>query len=297
MSGHHHHHHSHQTPDRIGWAFLLNAAFTLIEFVGGYLTGSTAIMADAVHDLGDSLSLGMGYVLARLSLRHASERFTYGYRRLSLLAALINALVLVAGSIGVLSLSIPRLLAPQMPHTEGMLGLAVLGVVVNGYAAWQLSKGASLNEKVLNWHLLEDVLGWVAVLVVSLVLMVWPLAWLDPALSIVFTGFILINVLRHLRSTLVLFLQGVPDPALVRAVEQKLRALPAVEDLHHLHLWSLDGEHHVLTVHLVVDSMLDAGAQLQLKQQVQQQLAPFGLEHTTVELEFPDEDCRDKHAG
>ena len=297
---HSHQHHHHHTPDasgrRIGQAFFLNLSFAIIEFIGGVPTNSTAIMADAVHDLGDSLSIGSAWILNRLGRRSANSDFTYGYQRLSLFGALINGVVLVAGSVWVLSQVIPRLADPVMPVTEGMLGLAVLGVTVNGFAAYRLSAGTSLNEKVLNWHLLEDVLGWVAVLVVALIMQFvhWPI--LDPLLSIAFTGFILLNVARLLWSTGKLFFQGVPDAALLRDVRHTLLETEGVESAHHLHLWSLDGEHHVLTVHLVLTEDFDPAQQMQLKTDIAARLSGFELTHTTIEFEFAEEVCRDHGA-
>ncbi len=295
MHDHHHDHHHHGADGRIGVAFFLNFGFTIIEFIGGLLTNSTAILADAVHDLGDTLSIGLGWLLARLGRRPASAHYTYGYQRLSLLGALINALVLIAGSLWVLSEAIPRLQDPPMPDALGMTWLAILGVVVNGAAAWRLSGGRTLNEKVLNWHLLEDVLGWVAVLIVSLVLQVveWPI--LDPLLSIVFTLFILVNVLRNLRTTLRLFLQGVPEAGLGEEIRAKLLALPHVTDVHHLHLWSLDGEHHVLTAHLVLDIPLSAEAQREVKDAIREACKDCDISHSTIELEQAEEPCRDAH--
>ena len=291
----HDHGHSHGGEGaRIGWAFFLNVGFTIIEFVGGVLTNSTAIMADAVHDLGDSLSIGFAWLLARLSSKQATASFTYGYRRFSLLGSFINALVLIVGSVWVLSEAIPRLDDPPMPIAGGMLGMAVFGVLVNGFAAYKLSKGKTLNERVLNWHLMEDVLGWVAVLVVAIILMVvdWPI--LDPLLSIGFTLFILFNVGRNFWQTVRLFLQASPSPELKQSVEQTLRSLPGVEDLHHLHLWSLDGERHVLSVHLRTGALNSVEDQKQLKHAISHALSEYELAHTTVELEFDTEPCRDR---
>ena len=278
---------------RIGWAFFLNITFTIIEFIGGIYTNSTAILADAVHDLGDSLSIGLSWILSTLSGKDSNANFTYGYRRFSLLGAFINSIVLIAGSAWVLSKAIPELFDPQMPKVEGMLGLAVLGVVVNGFAAWKLSKGQTLNEKVLNWHLLEDVLGWVAVLIVSVILMFvdWPI--LDPALSIAFTLYILFNVGKNLWTTMQLFLQATPNKAMSDSIHQSLSALTEVESIHHLHLWSLDGEHHVLTVHLVLHNIESLEQQIQLKEKIAKNLKAFDLEHTTIEFEIGDENCRD----
>lgn len=292
-SHNHNHHHEHSKNERIGWTFFLNVTFTIIEFIGGWLTNSTAIMADAVHDLGDSLSIGFAWLLSHLSDKQASSVYSYGYKRLSLLGALINSVVLIAGSIFVLFEAIPRLFSPEMPMVEGMLGLAVLGVVVNGFAVYKLQAGTTLNEKVLTWHLLEDVLGWVAVLIVSIILMFvdWPI--LDPLLSIGFTIFILFNVVKNLKSTLALFLQATPDKAIQNKVTNALITKDEVKGIHHLHFWSLDGESHVLTVHLSLKESLDVRKIKSLKQAIAEDLKPFNLSHTTIEFEFPDEVCRD----
>lgn len=291
---HKHDHQNNKDSARIAWAFFLNVGFTIIEFIGGALTNSTAIMADAVHDLGDSLSIGLAWVLAKLGKKPASSSFSYGYKRLSLLGSLINGIVLIAGSSWVLFQSIPRLFNPGMPVTEGMLALSIFGIAVNGFAAFKLSKGKTLNEKVLNWHLLEDVLGWVAVFIVSIILMFveWPI--LDPILAIGFTLFILVNVIKNVGSTLKLFLQGVPDQDLAGKIEDKLKNVSEFQHFHHLHLWSLDGESHVLTVHIELKADLSLEDQRDLKRRLSEELAEFDLSHTTVEFELDEEPCRDE---
>ena len=183
-----------------------------------------------------------------------------------------------------------------MPVTEGMFALAILGVTVNGVAAYRLSKGTTLNEKVLNWHLLEDVLGWVAVLVVSIVLQFadWPI--LDPLLSVGFTLFIMFNVVRNLWTTGKLFLQAVPDRELHNKIRRTLLGIGGVSDVHHQHLWSLDGEHHVLTAHIVVDGEFDVDEYGVIKDGVAAALEQYGLSHTTIEIELKREFCRDEAA-
>lgn len=291
--GHHHEHGRESDTSRIGFAFWLNFFFTIIEFIGGWLTNSVAIMADAVHDLGDTLSIGLAWCLGKLGHQKATNKYTYGFKRLSLLGAMLNGVILVAGSVWVLSEAIPRLLAPEMPVTEGMIGLAILGVLVNGLAAYKLHGGHSMNEKVLNWHLIEDTMGWVAVLVVAITLHFfhWPI--LDPILSIGFTLFILFNVVRYVIQTMKLFLQGVPDDIEQQEIRQALLTVEHVEEIHHVHLWSLDGEQHVLTAHLVLNVSVDAQTLKVLKKQVNDKLAPFHLAHTTIEFELPGEPCRD----
>lgn len=294
--GHSHSHcHAPSSGNPIALAFFLNLAFTLVEFAGGLLTNSTAIMADAVHDLGDTLALGLAWWLQTVSKKAANPRFTYGYRRFSLLGALVSGAILVAGSIWVLSLAIPRLSDPVMPHAQGMLYLAFLGVAVNGYAAYRLSKGRTLNEKALNWHLLEDVLGWVAVLIVSILLHFfhWPI--LDPLLSIVFTLFIAFNIFRVLNTTVAVFFQATPDQSIYAQVNERLVQLDDVHGVHGVHLWSLDGEQHVLTVHVQLNVELGVDQLKNLKIRIAQVLKDYNLAHTTIEFEFPGERCRDHY--
>lgn len=291
----HNHNHSHQNSSKnIAIAFWLNFCFTIIEFIGGILTNSVAIMADAVHDLGDTIALGFGWVLHKVSGKQATDKFTYGYKRLSLVGAFLNAVVLVVGSTWILFEAIPRLWQPQMPMAKGMVVLAIFGVLTNGYAAYKLSHGNTMNEKVLNWHLLEDVFGWVAVLVVAIVLLFvnWPI--LDPLLSIGFTLFILFNVIKHLRATVRLFVQATPSNKLYNEVKNTLLALDHVDNVHHMHLWSLDGDAHVLTAHLELNQPLDAPASIELKEEIATKLVAFELAHTTIEFEWPQEVCRDE---
>ncbi|GGW78090.1 cation diffusion facilitator family transporter [Alteromonas halophila] len=297
MHAHHHGHNDDTDSERIGWAFWLNFVFTIIEFIGGWLTNSVAIMADAVHDLGDSLSIGLAWILSKLGHRRANDRYSYGFKRLSLMGALINGVILIFGSVWIMTEAIPRLFDPQMPVTEGMIGLALLGIVVNGVAAYKLHGGHTMNEKVLNWHLLEDALGWVAVLIVAIVLQFYSWPVLDPLLSIGFTAFILINVIRYALQTIKLFLQGAPDPALQTEIRDTLQSIPEVAELHHVHFWSLDGEHHVLTAHLVLYKDADSKQLRALKSAVSARLAPFDLAHTTIEFEMPGEPCRDEPDG
>lgn len=304
----HQHNHSHsyahnhgaagnQEQRNIATAFWLNFSFTLIELLGGWWTNSVAILADAVHDLGDSLAIGFAWLAAIVAAKGATQAYSYGYRRWSLLSALVTGVVLLLGSIWVLVLAVPRLFEPVLPHAPGMIALAVLGVLVNGAAVFKLKTGKTQNEQVLSWHLLEDVLGWAVVLIGAVLIYFTGWAFLDPLLSIGFTLFILLNVWRSLKKTIALFLQVAPDLTLRENIETSLRQLPFVSDLHHLHLWSLDGEQHVLTVHLRLLSDSDSTQLIAYKQQIQQHLQPFNLTHTTVEFEMPTEACRDHSTG
>ena len=275
-------------------AFILNLGFTVFEIVGGIWTNSLAILADSVHDLGDSMSLGLSWYLERYSNRGGDERFSYGYRRFSLLGALINTIILIVGSLFILLRAVPRLIYPEPINAQGMALLAVIGILVNGLAALRLRKGKSMNVQIAAWHLYEDVLGWVAVLVVSIALYFWNIPILDPLLSILITGYVLWNVIRNLKKTLSLFLQAVPDAFNLDDVKRRLLAMEHVLSLHHTHIWSMDGEHHVLTAHLVVEPCTTRDEIAQLKREINSFTSDLDIAHTTLEVEYEDEDCRMK---
>lgn len=288
MSHDHSHGHDHASAGgRLGLAFGLNVAFTVVELVGAWATNSTAIAADALHDLGDSLSLGFAWGMARLAGRGPTPTYSYGLKRLSLLGALVNAAVLLGGGLVVLTESVPRLLDPGQPDAQGMLGLAVLGVIVNGAAVWRVRGGRSLNERVVTWHLLEDVLGWVAVLVVSVVMLFVDLPILDPLLSICITMWVGVNAARNLRRAVDVFLQAVPPDVDPAALHTAASTVEGVVDLRHLHVWSQEGEHHVLTADLVVECAALQEAE-GLAEQVRSLLHEAGVEHVTLQLASAD---------
>jgi len=272
-------------------AFFLNLLFTVAEFAGGLLLNSLAITADALHDLGDSFSLGLAWFFERLSGRKPTTLFSYGYRRFSLVAAFLNGVVLLIGASIILWSAVPRLLSPVRPDAPGMLVFAVVGILVNGAAAFRLKRGNTLNEQMVAWHLVEDLLGWAAILFVSLALMVWNVPVLDPAVSLLITLVVLVNVVRNLRRTVVIFLQGVPPSLSLQAVGDHLSRLPGVAGVHDLHLWSLDGEHHILTAHVVIPEGSTGEEAMAIKCRVRDAATALGIQHATLEIERMGEAC------
>lgn len=286
----HDHHHGNENQN-LRTAFFLNLAFTVFELIGGFFVNSVAIISDAVHDLGDSLSLGTSWYLQHKSKQEADQTFSFGYERFSLLGALINSVVLIAGSIYVIYEAVARLQSPESPDAQGMFVFAIVGVAVNGFAAWKLSHGSSMNERVVSWHLLEDVLGWVAVLIVSIILQFRDIPWLDPALSLFITAYILWNVVRRLKETLFIFLQGAPKDISLEGLRQELLQIDKVASLHHTHIWSLDGEHHVFTTHVKLEHIDTFEQLLQVKEAIKKKLARYSFTHCTVETELEEETC------
>ena len=291
---HQNHSHAHGGAGNLKVAFLLNLGFTIIEIAGGLWTNSIAILTDAVHDSGDCISLGFAWYLHKISSRKRTSAYTYGYRRFSVLSALITGLVLLAGLTFILWKAVNRLMNPEPVLAPGMIALAVIGVLMNGAAVLRVRKGESLSEKVVSWHLLEDTLGWIAVLIGALIMTFrdWPI--IDPILSLLISLFVLYNVGRNLRKALAVFLQRSPAGFDADKLENELRELPRVQDVHHMHAWTLDGEHHVLTTHLVMGPGTSRDQILAAKQAVREKLDSEEFEHITVDVELEGEECASK---
>ncbi|MEA3440769.1 MAG: cation diffusion facilitator family transporter, partial [Chloroflexota bacterium] len=200
-------------------------------------------------------------------------------------------IILVIGSLFIISRAIPRLIEPEHTSAQGMILFAVVGVLVNGFAVFRLRDSKSLNARVVAWHLLEDVLGWIAVLVVGIVLLFTDNLYLDPILSILIALYILYNVIKNLRETIGLFLQAVPKDLEIQELESQLMAVENVKSIHHTHIWSLDGEHHVLTTHVVVDESIPKDAVRCLKDDIKGILRSYDFSHITLEIEFGEGDC------
>lgn len=290
----HHHHHSHGAAlGRMQWAFALNLIFACIELVGGFLTNSVAIMSDALHDFGDALAVGLAIVLEKVSHKKSDGQFSYGYRRFSTLGAIITGLILIIGSVFIFVEAVPRLLNPQQPHADGMILLALLGLAVNGYAAFRVSKGESLNEKMLMWHMIEDVMGWAMVLVGAITMKFFDVPRLDAAMAIALALWIMYNVFRNLREALQVFLMASPVNVDVSEVEAALAKIPLVESIHHGHLWSLDGQSHIYTGHLVLVSTATVVDMEVVKIKAKKIVKEFGIVETTLETELSGSVCED----
>lgn len=284
------HKHEHQHSN-IKVAFVLNVTFTIIEIISGILFNSMAILSDALHDLGDSFSLGLAWWMQEFSEKESNELYSYGYRRYSLLSALINALVLVAGSVIIIYNAIPRIFSPEPTNAQGMIGIAILGIIVNGIAVIKSRGGKALNEQVISWHLLEDVFGWIAVFIVGIIMYFQEWYILDPLVSVFITLFILYNILKKLKDTVLVFLQTVPKEIDLDKIINSFLAIEQVVDSHHTHIWSLDSEYHVLTTHLVVDKNTTLEEYLKIKSKVKESCKQFNIEHLTIQIDYEDESC------
>lgn len=290
MSHAHHHHHgpSQSTPLKALCAALaVTGVVFFAELIGGWVSGSMALMADAMHMLSDAAGLIIAVAAVMAGRRQATARATYGYRRIEVLAALVNAVTVIVISIFIVIEALRRLHAPAEVDAPTMLVIAVIGLVANALSAWILSRHreASVNVEGAFLHVVVDMLGSVAVIAAAVVIHVTGLRAADVVASIIIAALVIPRAWQLLSNSAKVLLEQVPHGFEVEAVEPALRALDGVNDVHDLHLWSLDGAHVLATAHLVIADTADPGM---LLDQAQHCLERLGIDHSTIQLERPE---------
>ena len=269
-------------------AFILNIAFSIFEFFGGLFTNSISILSDSIHDLGDAFSIGISYFMERKSKKSADNKYTYGYIRYSVLGGVITTTILLVGSILVIVGAVKRIINPVEVNYSGMIILAIIGIVLNFIAAVVTREGDSINQKAVNLHMLEDVLGWIVVLIGAIVMNFTDIKIIDPIMSMGVAVFILINSLRNLKKVLDLFLEKTPEGINIEELKEHLLNIKDVDDIHHIHVWSIDGYNNYATMHIVSKSKEIA----KVKKEIREELEEHNICHAILETE--DEVCDDK---
>ena len=267
-------------------AFILNLGFSIFEFIGGTITNSVAIISDSIHDIGDAMSIGLSFFLEKKSKKKPDNKYTYGYARYSVIGSLITTIILIIGSILVVLSSIKRIINPVNINYNGMIIFAVIGVIVNFLAAYFTKSGNSLNQKAVNLHMLEDVLGWIVVLVGAIIMGFTDIKIIDPILSILVALFIFINALKNLKLIVDLFLEKTPKGINIDEIKEHILKIKGVKDVHHIHVWSLDGYNNYATIHIVSNDKNN-----DIKKLVKEELKEKGINHTTIEFEKIGEEC------
>lgn len=279
-----------KTEKNILVAFILNLSFSIFEFIGGTMTNSVAIISDSIHDIGDAISIGISYFLEKKSKKQPDEAYTYGYARYSVIGSVITTLILLFGSVMVIYNAANRIFNPVEINYDGMILFAVIGAVVNFLAAYFTKEGDSLNQKAVNLHMLEDVLGWVVVLIGAVIMRFTDISLLDPIMSILVALFILSNSIKNLKEALDLFLEKVPHEISIEEIKEHISEIEGVLGMHHIHVWSMDGHNNYATMHIVTEA--DAHV---LKEKIREELKEHGIGHVTLEIENKDEACREEH--
>ena len=263
-------------------AFLLNFSFAIIEFIFGLLFHSSAVLADAIHDTGDALAIGLSTLFEKISTRKEDREYTLGYKRYSLLGALLTSVILLVGSTLVIVENIPKLFAPEKVNYDGMLVLGIVALVVNTAASRVVSHGRSHNESILSLHFLEDILGWIAVIVVSLILRFTDWYFLDPLLSLIIAGFILSKALPKFRENIQIFLDHVPSDVDLSQLYREIAALENVRAITQLNVWTTDGLEKYAMLHICLeDPKLLAETQAVLRQK----LLASGIAKVTIQTD------------
>ncbi len=271
-------------------AFLLNLFFSVFEIIGGTVTGSVAILSDALHDLGDASGIGISYYMEKKSRKAPDEKHTYGYLRYSVMGSVITTAVLIFGSLAVIYNAARRILEPAEINYDGMIVFALVGTAVNFIAAHFTKDGDSLNQKAVNLHMLEDMLGWIVVLVGAIIMRFTDIRIIDPLMSVAVAVFIFINAVRNLKEALDLFLEKTPCGISVGDIERHIKALDGVADVHHIHIWSMDGINNYATLHIVTDKSFS-----EIKERVREELSEHGIAHSVIETEGTDEECHERN--
>ena len=274
-----------KTEKNILIAFLLNISFSIFEFFGGIFTNSVAIISDSIHDLGDAISIGISYFLEKKSKKKADNQHTYGYTRYSVLGGVITTTILLVGSILVIVGSIKRIINPVEVNYKGMIIFAVVGVILNFIAAYVTKDGDSINQKSVNLHMLEDVLGWIVVLIGAIIMNFTDIKLLDPIMSILVAIFILIHSIENLKEILDLFLEKTPKDINIEHLKEHLLKIKGIDDIHHIHVWSIDGTNNYATMH-IVSKEKDIS---KIKKLVREELEEHNICHAILETE--DEAC------
>lgn len=271
-------------------AFILNISFSVLELAGGIFTNSVAIISDSIHDFGDALSIGISLILEKISKKKPDDKYTYGYLRYSILGAFITTIILFIGSIFVIYGAINRIINPVILNYNGMIIFAIFGLVINFLAAFFTKDGDSLNQKAVNLHMLEDVLGWGVIFIGSILMKFTEINLIDSIMSIGVATFILINTFKNLKDIMDLFLEKIPKGISIEQIKKDVLGIKDVVDVHHIHLWSIDGSNNYATMHIVTNS-----EDIKLvKGEIRKKLNENGIAHVTIEIESQDEKCQDE---
>lgn len=263
-------------------AFFLNLSYAIVEFIAGGIFGSSAVLADSVHDLGDAIAIGISAFLETISNREEDSHYTLGYKRFSLLGAMVTAVVLMTGSVLVILENIAKIFHPQPVNDEGILWLGIIAITINVLASLVIRKGQTKNESILSLHFLEDTLGWVTVILMAIVLRFTDWYILDPLLSLVISFFILSKALPRFWRTLKIFLDAVPEGVDIQKIKTDLAELDHVASINQLNLWTMDGLEKNAIVHVCLKEMEHMET---CKESIRIFLKDCGFQNITIEVD------------
>ena len=262
-------------------AFILNISFSLLEIIGGFITNSISILSGAVHDLADAASIGISYFFEKKSKHKPNYKYTYGYVRYSILAAFITTIILLCGSLLVIYNATNRLFNPIDINYDGMIIIALIGILFNIIAVHKTKGGHSLNQEAVNLHLLQDVLSWIVVLIGSILIKFTKINYIDSIMSFIISIYIIIHALKHLKIVLDLFLEKTPDNINIRKIKKELLENKNIVSINHIHIWSMDGYNNYATLHAIINN----DEVEQMEEYIKEYLKKQNISHATIEIE------------
>ena len=271
-----------KTKHAVWLAFFLNLSYAIVEFIAGGLFGSSAVLADSVHDMGDAIAIGVSAFLETISNREEDSHYTLGYKRFSLLGAMVTAVILMTGSVLVILGNITKLFHPQAVNDEGILWLGIIAISVNVIASLVVRKGKTKNESILSLHFLEDTLGWIAVILMAIILRFTDWYILDPLLSLVISFFILSKAIPRFWSTLKIFLDAVPEGVDIKQVKSDLEQLEYVASVNQINLWTMDGLEKNAIIHVCLEHIKHMEV---CKESIRDLLKDCGFQNITIEVD------------
>lgn len=282
---HSHYHSSNGTNKKIVGVFFLNVIIAIVELIAGVVSGSTTLISNFLHDFGDSVVMLLTYFFEKKSLKQRDDIYTYGYRRFSVLGAFINLFVLFVGSILIINFAVHTLFIEKIINEKIVIFISIVGLIVNliAYIMFKNKKGITEEKIALNFKI--DIISLLIILIANIVIWITKIYMIDSLLSIVFGIWILKEVFTNFKEIFYILMQAKPDDVDIEKVMDYLLSIDIIEDIHDLHIWSLDGEDYILSMHLVVSDSTTQEETLVLKENVKIGLEKFGLNHSTIETE------------
>ncbi len=279
-----------KTPENIKIAFLLNLAFSIVEAIGGILTNSISIISDSLHNLGDSITIGINYIFEKKSKKLPNKEYSYGYLRYTMLGSLIASFILLVGSVVIIYNVVPRLIKPLSVNYDAMIIFGIFGLLINLYATIKIMRSKEKDKKI-NTHMIEDTVIWLFILTGSICIKVFDLVIIDPILSLLIAVYILYQVYKYMKNIYNIFMEKVPKNVKIDEIKKDIENNENVDNVHHIHIWSMDGVNNYMTAHIHLNKVLSEEEIIKTKNDVKNKLKEDKINHITLEVEYFNEKC------
>lgn len=279
-----------KTPENIKIAFLLNLAFSIVEAIGGILTNSISIISDSLHNLGDSITIGINYIFEKKSKKLPNKEYSYGYLRYTMLGSLIASFILLVGSVIIIYNVVPRLIKPLSVNYDAMIIFGIFGLLINLYATIKIMRSKDKDKKI-NTHMIEDTVIWLFILTGSICIKVFDLVIIDPILSLLIAVYILYQVYKYMKNIYNIFMEKVPKNVKIDEIKKDIESNENIDNVHHIHIWSMDGVNNYMTAHIHLNKILNEEEIIKTKNDVKNKLKENKINHITLEVEYFNEKC------